>query len=207
MNASLLLFGEGFLTGLTLTIMLGPVTMIILKYSVQVDRVAGVWAATGTWVSDVIFILITFLLTASISQWSENPTIRFWLYVISGFGLLVMGLMMIRTKKDHVLTGNEEKQTGYKRAFFGGFVVNTLSPVTLFFWLGVAIFLHLQTENPAWYYSGVMISLALGDFTKAWLAPKLTLGIKGKYVYWIQIVAGILIAVSGIYMIGYGYLN
>ena len=207
MNASLLLFGEGFLTGLTLTIMLGPVTMIILKYSVQVDRVAGVWAATGTWVSDLIFILFTFLLTASISGWSEDPAIRFWIYLVSGFGLLIMGLLMIRTRKDHVLTGNEEKQTGYVRAFFGGFVVNTLSPFTLFFWLGVAIFLHLQSENPSWYYAGVMLSLAIGDFTKAWLAPKLTLGLKGKYVYWIQIVAGILIAITGIYMIGYGYLS
>ena len=205
--SSLVLFGEGFLTGLTLTIMLGPVTMIILKYGMQVDRLAGVWAAAGTWASDFVFIGITFWLTTSITMWWESPSVKFWMYVVSGFGLFVFGLSMVRKRKDRIITAEGEKETGYVRAFLAGLVVNTLSPVTLFFWLGVAIFLHMQTENPAWYYSGVMLSLAFGDFMKAWLAPKLAMGIKGKYVYWVQIVAGILIAISGLYMIGYGYLS
>ncbi len=207
MNAfsSLVLFGEGFMTGLTLTIMLGPVTMIILKYGIQVNRAAGVWAASGTWVSDFVFIAITFWLTASLTEWSEKPSVRYWMYLISGFGLLLMGLLMIRIRRDRMISGSQGK--GYVRAFLGGFVVNSLSPFTLFFWLGIAIFLHMQSNHPAWYYSGVMLSLAVGDFTKAWLAPKLTPGIKGKYVYWVQIVAGILIVMSGLYMIGYGYFS
>ncbi|MEP6794589.1 MAG: LysE family transporter [Saprospiraceae bacterium] len=205
--SSLVLFGEGFLTGLTLTVMVGPVTMIILKYGIQVNRVAGVWAAAGTWVSDFFFIGITFWLTASLTEWSEKPSVRFWMYIISGIGLTVMGLLMLRIKSEKVLTGNEPKQTGYTRAFFGGFVVNTLSPVTLFFWLGVAIFLHMETGNPAWYYTGVMLSLSIGDFTKAWLAPRLISGLKGKYVYWVQIVVAVLIVMAGMYMVGYGYFS
>ena len=205
--SSLLLFGEGFLTGFTLTIMLGPVTMIILKYGMQVDRIAGVWAAAGTWTSDLIFIGFTFWLTASITMWWETPSIRFWMYLISGLGLFLFGLSMIRKRKDQIITGEREREAGYVRAFLGGLVVNTLSPLTLFFWLGVAIFLHMQSEHPAWYYCGVMLSLAIGDFLKAWLAPKLVTGIKGKYVYWVQIAAGILITISGLYMIGYGYLS
>src|SRR6188474_3026586 len=109
--SSLVLFGEGFLTGLTLTIMLGPVTMIIFKYSIQVNRVAGVWAAAGTWVSDLVFIAITFWLTTSIAVWSEKPSVRFWMYVISGIGLIIMGFLMIRIKREQVLTGNENKET------------------------------------------------------------------------------------------------
>ncbi len=205
--SSLVLFGEGFLTGLTLTIMLGPVTMIILKYGIQVNRMAGVWAAAGTWISDFIFIGFTFSLTGTLSEWSETPSVRFWMYLFSGFGLLLMGLLMIRMKREKVLTGNEDSEAGYVRAFIGGFVVNTLSPVTLFFWLGVAIFLHMQTGNPAWYYTGLMIALAFGDFMKAWLSPKIVKGIKGKYVYWIQVVVGVLIAITGLYMVGYGYFT
>jgi len=187
--------------------MLGPVTMIILKYGIQVNRIAGVWAAAGTWVSDFVFIAVTFLLTASLAEWSERPSVRFWMYVISGTGLLVMGLLMLRIKGEKVLTADVPKQTGYTRAFFGGFVVNTLSPVTLFFWLGVAIFLQKEKSNASWYYTGVMLSLALGDFLKAWLAPRLVAGIKGKYVYWVQIIAGVLIALAGLYMVGFGYFS
>src|SRR4030095_12839018 len=206
-DSSLVLFGQGFLTGLTLTIMLGPVTMIILKYGMQVNRVAGVIAAAGTWASDFVFIFLTFWLTASLTIWTEKPSVQFWMYICSGSGLLILGLMMMRIKKDKVLTGNDGNESGYVRAFFGGFVVNSLSPFTLFFWLGVAVFLHLQSRFPFFYYGGVMISLAMGDFLKAWFAPILVRGIKGKYVYWVQIGAGILIALSGLYMIGYGYLG
>lgn len=204
--SSLVLFGKGLLTGLTLTVMLGPVTMIIIKYGIQVSRGAGVWAAAGTWISDFFFIGATFWLTASLTEWSERPSVRFWMYVLSGIGLMVMGLLMLRIKGEKIMTGNEPKQTGYTRAFIGGFVVNTLSPVTLFFWLGVAIFLHGE-KSPAVYYTGVMISLAMGDFMKAWLAPNLISGIKGKYVFWVQLVVGVLITIAGIYMIGYGYFS
>jgi len=55
-----------------------------------------------------------------------------------------------------------------------------------------------------YYYVGLMIALAAGDFTKAWLAPKLTVWLKDKYVYWIQVVAGICIAVTGGYIVYLG---
>jgi threonine/homoserine/homoserine lactone efflux protein len=203
----LALFGEGLLTGLTLTMMIGPVTMIILKYGIQVNRVAGVWAAAGTWVSDLVFIVITYWLTASMTEWLEKPSVHFWLYVVSGLGLLIMGLLMVKAKKDHLIEGEDDRQANYLSAFLEGFIVNTLSPVTLLFWLSAAVFLHMQPIHPFWYYIGVMLTLAGGDFTKAWLAPKIAAGIKGKYIYWVQIIAGVLIAMSGMYLLGYGYFN
>ncbi len=202
---SFLLFGEGFITGIMLTMMLGPVTMIILRYGLQVNRMAGVWAAAGTWVSDFVFIALTFWMTTSIETWSQRPDIRLTLFLAGGFGLLVMGLLMLRVKKTIVQPSPDTISTGYLRAFIGGFLVNSLSPFTLFFWLGAAVFLHLQADDPMWYYIGVMSSLGIGDFTKAWLAPKLTLWLKEKYVYWVQMVAGILIAGTGLYIMVMGF--
>jgi threonine/homoserine/homoserine lactone efflux protein len=205
---SLVLFGEGIVTGITLTVMLGPVTMIILRYGMQVNRAAGVWAATGTWISDLVFITSTFWLTESLSQWTEDESIRFWIYMIGGISLTLMGIILMRTKRNPPALMSELKATkSYTQAFAGGFLVNSLSPFTLFFWLGVALLLHMQDENPFWYYAGLMLSLAFGDFAKAWLAPKLVKWIKEKYVYWVQVGAGVVIAVSGIYIIGMGFFE
>jgi len=204
---SLVLFGEGFMTGLMLTIMIGPVTMIIIRYGLQVDRMAGVWAATGTWISDFVYISVTFWLTASIQDWSGRPGIKWWIYLFGGVGLLLMGLLMLRVKKKAIATNSEEVKPSYVRAMIGGFLINSLSPFTFFFWLGAAVFLHLQHEDPLWYYAGLMIALAMGDFTKAWLAPKLTTWLKEQYVYWIQIGAGILIAGTGLYVIFLGMME
>jgi threonine/homoserine/homoserine lactone efflux protein len=202
-----MLFGEGFLTGVMLTMMLGPVTMIILRYGLQVNRVAGVWAASGTWVSDFIFIGLTFWMTQAIEEWSQQPSIRLTLFLAGGFGLLLMGAFMLRAKRKAFAQNMEGVQSSYAGAFTSGFLINSLSPFTLFFWLGAAVFLHLQPDPPIWYYAGVMMALAIGDFAKAWLAPKLTLLLKEHHVYWIQVVAGILIAGTGLYIMILGFIE
>lgn len=201
---SLVLFGEGFLTGITLAAMIGPVTMVILKYGIQANRVAGLWAATGTWVSDLIFIAFTFWTTASLAHWTEQSSVRLWIYILGGFALLFFGVMMTFSKKPAVHDNVEIAGSGYVKAFFSGFFVNSFSPFTLFFWVGAAVFLHLQQGNPIWYYIGVMTSLALGDFAKAWLAPILTRWIHEKYIMHVQLVAGVVIAMTGLYLMGMG---
>ncbi|HUR30754.1 MAG TPA: LysE family transporter [Saprospiraceae bacterium] len=201
---SFVLFGEGLLTGLTLTAMLGPVTMVILRYGMQVNRIAGVWTAIGTWVSDFVFIAGTFWMTASLEDWTQQPKVLKWIYLICGFGLVIIGFIMTRIKRNSMVQKQTVSTASYTEAFASGFLINSLSPFTLFFWIGLAVFLHLQSENPIWYYAGLMLSLAIGDFAKAWLAPKLTKWIKEKYVYWIQVIAGGIIVLTGIYLIGMG---
>ena len=204
---SIVLFGEGFATGMMLTIMLGPVTMIILRYGLQVNRLAGLWAAAGTWVSDFVFIGLTYWMTTTIDSWSQQPGIRLAMFLVGGFGLLVMGALMLRVRKKSFSAEGDVVQASYIQAFVGGFLVNSLSPFTLFFWLGAAVFLHLQSDNPIWYYAGLMLALAAGDFTKAWLAPKLSSWLKESHVYWIQIVAGVLIACTGLYVMIVGLIE
>jgi threonine/homoserine/homoserine lactone efflux protein len=204
LHLSLLL--KGFLTGITLTMMLGPVTMIILRYGIQVNRVAGVWAAFGTWVSDFVFIGITYWATAYISEWIDRSEVRTGIYIAGGIALMGMGWLLTRGRS----TVQSEKSAylgSYTRAFLGGFFVNSLSPFTLFFWAGVAILLRMQEHPPIWYYLGLMLSLAGGDFLKAWIAPKLTIWIKDQYVQKVQIVAGVFILLTGIYMITKGFLE
>ena len=204
---SIVLLGEGFATGMMLTIMLGPVTMIILRYGLQVNRLAGLWAAAGTWVSDFVFIGLTYWMTTTIDSWSQQPGIRLAMFLVGGFGLLVMGALMLRVRKKSFSAEGDVVQASYIQAFVGGFLVNSLSPFTLFFWLGAAVFLHLQSDNPIWYYAGLMLALAAGDFTKAWLAPKLSSWLKESHVYWIQIVAGVLIACTGLYVMIVGLIE
>lgn len=203
----MILFGEGLLTGLMLTLMLGPVTMVILRYGLQVNRMAGIWAAAGTWVSDFIFITLTYWMTTAIDTWTRQPDSRLTIYLAGGLGLLVMGLLMLRVRKQPRDEATEPKGTGYIQAFMAGFLVNSMSPFTLFFWLGAALFVRLQPEQPMWYYTGVMSSLALGDFTKAWIAPRLTSWLRHNHVYWIQIISGILIACTGLYVLILGFIE
>lgn len=201
---SFVLLGEGMLTGIMLTIMVGPVTMVILRNGLEINRTAGIWAASGTWFSDLFFIVITYWLTTSIHVWADDPKVKLSLYIIGGSGLLFMGLLLTRVKKKSAADNYHPTSLRYTQSFITGFLVNSLSPFTLFFWLGSAIFLHMQKEPPVYYYLGLMLTLATGDFTKAWIAPKLAVWLQEKYVYWIQVVAGVSIAIAGGYIIYLG---
>ena len=201
---SITLLGEGMLTGIMLTLMIGPVTMIIVRNGLEINRTAGIMAASGTWFSDLLFIAITFWLTTAVNEWVDDPKIKLALYLIGGSGLLLMGLWMTWVRKKAAADNYHPTSLKYTQSFMAGFLVNSLSPFTLFFWLGAAVFLHMQSEEPMYYYVGLMLMLATGDFTKAWLAPKLAVWLKEKYVYWIQVIAGITIAMVGGYIIYLG---
>ena len=87
----MVLLGEGLLTGITLTLMLGPVTMVIVRSGLEINRNAGIWAAAGTWVSDLIFIAVTYWMTFAVQDWANDPDIRLSLYIIGGSSLMLMG--------------------------------------------------------------------------------------------------------------------
>lgn len=204
---SIVLLGEGLLTGITLTLMLGPVTMTILRYGLHVDRKAGVWAAAGTWVSDFVFIFFTYWMAHSLNALIHDPQTKMWIYIGGGAGLLGLGAMLAATKRKSPFVPKNVVAWSYAKAFASGFSVNSLSPFTLFFWVGAAVFLHLQKDPPVYYYLGVMLTLAVGDFFKAWLAPQLTRWIRERYVYLIQVIAGVVIALTGLYIIGMGIME
>lgn len=204
---SLGLFAKGFLTGITLTLMLGPVTMIILRYGIQANRTAGVWAATGTWISDFVFIAITYWATAFVTGWTEREDVQMMIYIAGGIALMGMGYYLTRSKPVQM---NDDPQTAlmnYTRAFLSGFIVNSISPFTFLFWTGAAVLLRMQDSNAFWYYVGLMMSLAGGDFLKAWIAPKLAMWIREKYIRNVQVLAGVFIVLAGLYMIVKGVIQ
>ena len=200
---AVLLFAEGMLTGIMLTLMVGPVTMVILRHGLVINRVAGLLAAAGTWVSDFIFIAVTFWMTMSIQEWTSQPDNRVSLYAAGGFGLIIMGIALAYAKRNREAVV-EVKLGGYFKAFGAGFIINSLSPFTLFFWLGAAALLHLQSQSPMLYYTGLMLTLGIGDFCKAWYASYLTRWLKAHHIYWVQVIAGVVIAVTGLTILGKG---
>lgn len=188
---------NGLVTGLILTSMIGPITLTILRYGVVVDHRAGMAVAAGTWASDVCFILPTYALTAVLERWLAGPGVREGLYIAGGLGLLVVGALLVRKAGDGEVTVPGLTRRRYGQAFMAGFLVNSLSPFTLFFWLGVAVFLRAGEGWAGWYYLGVMLALVAGDTTKAWLSPRLAVRIAAHRFRWLEVVAGGAVILSG----------
>jgi hypothetical protein len=65
----------------------------------------------------------------------------------------------------------------------------------------------MQPGQHLYYYTGLLFALAVGDFTKAWLAPKLMQWLKARYIYWIQVIAGVVISITGGYIVYLGIVG
>jgi threonine/homoserine/homoserine lactone efflux protein len=142
-------------------------------------------------------------MTMSIQAWTAQPGNKVGIYTAGGTGLIIMGFALAYARRNRAPV-MEIKLDGYFKAFGAGFIVNSLSPFTLFFWLGAAALLHLQSQPPVLYYTGLMLTLGIGDFCKAWYAPYLTRWLKAHHIYWVQVVAGMVIAVTGLIILGRG---
>jgi len=50
---------EGILFGLTLTILLGPIFIVLIQSSLENGSKAGLIAASGIWISDIIIVVLS----------------------------------------------------------------------------------------------------------------------------------------------------
>jgi threonine/homoserine/homoserine lactone efflux protein len=201
------LFINGLVTGLLLTSMVGPITLTILRYGVVVGHRAGLAAAAGTWLSDIVFILPTWFLTAGVEGWLEQPGVKPTLHVLGGLGLIALGGQLVRKTRHAEVQPADVTRRHHLQAFVAGFFVNSFSPFTLFFWLGAAVFLRAADGWAGWYYMGLMTTLMAGDTAKAWMAPKLAARVAAHHYRWFEIGAGVVVALSGGYVIVRGIVG
>ena len=198
---------NGLISGLLLTSMVGPITLTILRYGVVSGHRTGMAVAAGTWMSDIVFIVPTWFLTAGMEAWLEQSGVRPTLHVVGGLGLIALGGMLVRKTARAEVQAADVSRRYYRQALVAGFFVNSLSPFTLFFWLGAAVFLRAGEAWAGWYYIGLMATLMAGDVAKAWMAPKLASRIAAHHYRWFEIGAGVVVALSGGYVIVRGIMG
>ncbi|MGC4101014.1 LysE family translocator [Ferruginibacter sp.] len=144
---------DAFVKGLAISLLLifsvGPVIFTIIKQSVNHGRRGGFSFVTGVWLSDIIWVV----LSVSFSE-AVKTVLNFKIPIgIAGCCFLIgMGIyfaflkkMEPRRKQEPVeIAGDEitptgKKKTNYLAIFTSGFIINTLNPGVIAFWIGIAV--------------------------------------------------------------------
>jgi threonine/homoserine/homoserine lactone efflux protein len=143
---------EAFLKGVAISLLLvfsvGPVIFTIIKQSVNHGRTGGFAFVTGVWLSDVIWIILSMGFGEAV-----KTLLHFKIPIGIGgcFFLIAMGIYYAFIKKitprklqePVVIAGDEvtpggKKKTNYFTIFSSGFIVNTLNPGVISFWVIMA---------------------------------------------------------------------
>ncbi len=167
---------KGIGLGLLLVISVGPVIFTIIKQSINNGKEGGFSFVAGVWVSDFVWVVLSNLFSEFVTTLLDfkKPI------GIAGSMLLIsMGVFYLFFKKVHVhpqdISLPPLQRSDHAKIALQGFLVNTLNPGVMIFWLtsvtAIAL-LHTTRERIVIFGTCLIINMA-ADVGKVVLAGKL----------------------------------
>jgi threonine/homoserine/homoserine lactone efflux protein len=199
---------QGIILGLSLSVLVGPLIVALLDASIRQGFRAGMAVGGGIWLSDALFIISTYYGLYYITQVTEWPGFATTLGWGGGVVLLLFGAgALYGAGKSKMLATTElpPLKRSYLKWGLKGFLINTLNPFTVFFWMGVAsTILAKPTFDPtdaSLFYGGLFGTIVLTDSVKVGLAKLIRRRLTPHFVRRMQQASGIALIIFGIVLI------
>ncbi|HEX5025029.1 MAG TPA: LysE family transporter [Agriterribacter sp.] len=128
---------KGLALGLILALSVGPVIFTIIKQSIYNGHEGGFSFVAGVWVSDILLVIVSNGFTELVKELLEYKIL---IGYTGSFFLLALGVYYLFFKKIRVrVNGNELVvklgRKDHTQIFLSGFLINTLNPSVIIFWL------------------------------------------------------------------------
>ena len=194
---------SGLALGLVLSVSVGPVIFAIIKYSVNNGFKAGISFAFGVSFSDIMYVLLGNLATAFILDLKEYNKL---IGIVGGSLLICMGLYGLLFKKVKISTGDEKPEMfrthDYLKIWLAGFLMNTLNPGVILFWLGICVSNSAHTVgHKIITYGTCLIWVLSTDILKVFVADKIRHKLTLTNVKWLNKIAGISMIAFGVLLL------
>jgi threonine/homoserine/homoserine lactone efflux protein len=192
---------NGITLGFVLAISVGPVIFTIIKQSLTNGPKGGFSFVAGVWLSDIVLVVISNAFSELVSGLLKY---KMMIGVVGSVFLFLMGVVYIFFKKVSIATADGEPQRFRKRdvakIFSSGFLINTLNPNVIIFWLGVATAFSGKFNL---FERIIIFSVCIGinivaDALKVILAGRLSKKLTFKTIGTINKISGILLIAFGV---------
>lgn len=204
---------DAFIKGLAISLLLifsvGPVIFTIIKQSINHGRRGGFSFVAGVWLSDIIWVI----LSVSFSELVKE-LLNFRVPIgIAGCSFLIgMGIYFAfikkiaprRTQEPVEIAGDEITPTGKKTNYFAifssGFIINTLNPAVISFWVLMAASLAsvYTFKNQVIIFCTCLGINMLSDVGKVLGAGSLGKKLSDRNILLINRISGVLYLVFGL---------
>ncbi len=199
---------QGILLGFTLSFMVGPLLFAIVEAGLERGFRAGLAVAVGIWISDVFYVLAVWRGLEAMTAVVAWPAFKMWAGFAGGLLLIAFGTGSFFKKKisaEHFLapTSTPRSLASY---WLRGFLLNTINPFTVFFWIGIASGMVVPgnwSSAEIFLFFGAMLgTLVVTDTLKAYAAKRLRQWLTPQHIRHAQRAIGVLLIIFGIVMIG-----
>lgn len=187
--------------GLLLALLVGPLIVALIQASLEQGTKAGLFVALGIWISDFLYIIGVYLGMTYVNELIQWPHFELVVGLVGSLVLLGAGIGTIVTKPPK-LDGSEEGLQGAKGAIpllTKGFLINTINPVTVFFWMSIMTGVVLENNyshgQSTIFFGGLLGTIITTDTLKVLLAKKIRHRLTQKHLWWVRKIAGIALIV------------
>jgi len=194
---------NGIQVGLLLAILLGPIFFALIQTGVERGLRAGTMVGLGIWISDVLFIAVTYAGLNYITPLKESEDFIFYVGLIGGLVLIGVGIGTLLTKPPGWEQGNiMPLKASYFSLWLKGFLVNTINPFTFVFWItmmGATVGDQGYSQGEAFLFFGATLgTIIITDFSKVALAKYIRKWLTGKHILWIRRISGSALVIFGV---------
>ncbi|MEL6942270.1 MAG: LysE family translocator [Bacteroidota bacterium] len=198
---------QGITLGLGLSILVGPILIAILQSSLEYGKWAGFAVGLGIWLSDGVYILLTYFGLSKIKQLTDWGNFELFTGFIGGLILIAFGSGIFFAKvKDPQL---QAAQTGIVyspiKEFLKGFALNTFNPFTVFFWIGLSSTVVIEAsytiKEAFFFYGGILGTLVVTDSLKIIVSDWLRQYLSVKRITLFRRIAGGVLVLFGVVLI------
>lgn len=191
--------GKGITLGLLLSIAVGPILFSVIKQSINNGIKGGLAFAIGVSLSDISLVVASNFFTELFSSFNTNRTA---IGIMGSTFLISVGIYYLFFKKVKV---NEQgvqlikfRKRDYLKILLAGYLMNTLNPAIIIFWLvQSAAFIDHTFNQRVTIFTTALIFVLSADILKVILAGRLRERLTVKNI-------SLLNRINGIILIGFG---
>lgn len=190
---------KGIAMGLLLVISVGPVIFTVIKQSINNGRGGGFSFVIGVWISDFLLVVLSNLFSALVTT---LMSFEMQIGIAGSIFLIAMGLYYIFLKKVHVHPEEVSislKTSDHAKIALQGFLLNTLNPAVIAFWLTAATAIavsHSIRERIIIFVTALLLNMC-ADIAKVTLAGKLRKKLTVKNIRLINKISGLILVIFG----------
>jgi threonine/homoserine/homoserine lactone efflux protein len=190
---------KGIAMGLLLVISVGPVIFTTIKQSINNGRSGGFSFVTGVWISDFLLVVLSNLFSALVTTVMD---FKMQIGIAGSIFLIGMGIFYIFFKKVHIHPEEVSiplKTRDHAKIALQGFLLNTLNPAVIAFWLTAATAIavsHSVRDRIIIFLTALLLNMS-ADIAKVTLAGKLRKKLTVKNIRLINKISGLILVIFG----------
>ncbi|MEO7833728.1 MAG: LysE family transporter [Ginsengibacter sp.] len=191
---------KGVAMGLLLVISVGPVVFTIIKQSINNGRAGGFSFVIGVWISDFLLVVLSNLFSELVSTVMD---FKMQIGIVGSAFLMGMGIFYIFFKKVHMhpedLAMPPLKSSDHAKILLQGFLLNTLNPAVIAFWLtaATAIAVSHSVRDRIIIFATALVLNMTADIIKVSIAGKLRKKLTIKNIRLINKISGLILVIFG----------